>query len=163
MPHAGVLYAITEETVAALLAASTDAELLSVVGTLEEEADEGQRADIDKAWDAIHRTLTDGSLNMSEGAEPLANAILGGKQLYRGDDDIVSLVLAEQVPEVARALARLDEGTFHQRYARLEQSDYAPVYGKKDARIAWEYFASVVLLYEHAAASGRAVMFTIYR
>jgi hypothetical protein len=163
MAHRGVLFAVTGETVAALLAASSDAALRSVVGTLEEEADEGHLAEVDRAWDAIHRTLTDGSLRVSEANDPLAKAILGGKQLHRGDDDIVSLVLAEEVPEIARALAQIDEQTFLQRYLRLEQSDYAPAYGKKDARIAWEYFGNVVLLYAQAAASGRAVVFTIYR
>jgi hypothetical protein len=67
------------------------------------------------------------------------------------------------VPEVARALAEIDPEAFRERYLRLGASDYVAAYGKNDARIAWEYFGNVVLLYAHAAAIGRAVVFTIYR
>jgi hypothetical protein len=61
------------------------------------------RAEIDKAWDAIHRALTDGTLE--PGAFPLGRAILGGRQLHRGDDYIVALVTKLEVPAVAGALA----------------------------------------------------------
>src|SRR5262245_61904140 len=43
-------------------------------------------AETDKAWDAIHRALTDGELGWDNGTYPLNHVILGGERLYNGDD-----------------------------------------------------------------------------
>jgi hypothetical protein len=157
----GVLFAITDDTVNALLAASSDEEVRAVVHEIEWAWDETQLAETDKSWDAMHRALTDGSTKPRRRTDPLALAILGGTKLHRGDDYIVSLVLAEEVPEVARALTGIDEAAFRARYFRLVPPDYSLNYGEEDAEYTCAYFADVVEFYARAAAGGRAVIFTV--
>src|SRR5690349_17131207 len=94
----GVLFAITDERVEALLGAGDDAELMGVVEEIEEAWETPFVAETDKAWDAIHRALTDGSLDNGGGEAPLNRAILGGTHLHQGDDYIVALVPSAEVP-----------------------------------------------------------------
>ncbi|RYZ66010.1 MAG: DUF1877 family protein, partial [Proteobacteria bacterium] len=60
----GVHFAITNDDLAALLNADSDGDVMEVVQSVEErwEANEGFICETDKAWDAIHRCLSDGSL-----------------------------------------------------------------------------------------------------
>lgn len=88
----GVLFAISDVTVAALLAAKSDEDLMEIVESIEEDWDEQFTAETDKAWDAMHRALSDGSLNPEGGSSPLNRAVLGGKHLHQGDEYIVALV-----------------------------------------------------------------------
>src|SRR6185437_13524993 len=44
----------------------------------------------DKAWDGIHRCLTEGKLGSDDGTYPLNAVILGGLPLHQGDDYVVS-------------------------------------------------------------------------
>jgi hypothetical protein len=161
MAGRGVLFALTKEQVKALLAAETDDEVMEVVETVEEAWDEAHLAELDKAWDAMHRALSDGSLDNDGGEAPLNLALLGGKHLYDGDDYVVTLVDADKVPDVAKALAAIDEAAFRERYFRLVPKDYAPEYGEEDLAYTWSNFADVVSLYAQAAREGRAVVFTV--
>lgn len=61
----------------------------------------------DKAWDAIHRSLTDGQLLYETGPFPLAYAVLGGTPLDAGDDYTACLVTSAQVAKAAVALAKV--------------------------------------------------------
>src|SRR5688572_1343825 len=94
----GVLFAITSESAGSLLAATSDDEVMALVKAIEEQWDEEHLAEVDKSWDAMHRALANGTLDMVDTGNPLGRAILNGRQLHQGDDYIVSLVLAEQVP-----------------------------------------------------------------
>jgi hypothetical protein len=58
----GVLFAIDQEELQALRQATSDSEVQAVVAAIEERWDERFLAETDKAWDAIHRCLTDGTL-----------------------------------------------------------------------------------------------------
>ncbi len=79
----GVQVAITEEELGRLLATQSDEELLSVISDdIEEPWDENWLVQTDKAWDAIHRCLTDGKLEYENGDYPLRLCILGGRQLF---------------------------------------------------------------------------------
>jgi hypothetical protein len=82
---------------------------MEIVDEVEErwEEDEGMICETDKAWDAIHRCLTDGSLGFSIGEEPLRLCILGGEQLYQGDEYIVALVTHHKLRALADALAEI--------------------------------------------------------
>lgn len=75
-----------------VLAASNDRDLMEVIERIEETWDKEFLADSDKAWDAIHRCLTDGSLLYESGECPLNHVICGGRQLHRGEEHTVSLV-----------------------------------------------------------------------
>jgi hypothetical protein len=47
-------------------------------------------AESDKAWDAMHRALTDGQLKWDGGEYPLNHVVLGGELLYTQPDYIMS-------------------------------------------------------------------------
>jgi hypothetical protein len=157
----GVLFAIDDATSATLAAASDDDEVREIVSALEGAWDTENLAEVDKAWDAIHRALSDGTLEADGGEFPLNRAILGGRWLHEGDDYIVVLVEKRDVPAVARALAQIDEAAFHERYRAVVPRDYAPEYGDEDLAYSWENFRDVVRLYAQAARAGRAVIFTV--
>ncbi len=78
----------------------------------------------DKAWDAIHHCLTDGSLGDETGELPLNHVKLGGKQLHSGDDYMVCLVTAEQAKDVAKALLPIPKETLRGSYSSIHPDDY---------------------------------------
>ena len=92
----GVHFAIDEQTAARLLAASDDAEIAELIEEIEEEMVGVDHCDSDKAWDAIHRCLTDGLLGFDNGTYPLNAMILGGRQVREADDYIVSPLTPKQ-------------------------------------------------------------------
>ena len=157
----GVLFAIDDETTRALLACASDDEVISVIERVEDAWDQERLTETDKSWDAMHRALSDGTLDTDGGEYPLNRAILGGRSLYGGDDYIVSFVPASEVPDVARALATIDEAAFRERYARLVPDDYAPEYGPLDLTYTWDNFRDVAKLYARAASEHLAVVFTV--
>jgi hypothetical protein len=116
----------------------------------------------DKAWDAIHRCLTDGSLLFVSGEYPLNHCICGGRQLHRGPDYTASFVSARQVKDVAAALDKVTKQWMRKRYSLIDPEDYCEVeLGEEDFGYTWENFLGVRRLYKKAAATGRAVIFTV--
>jgi len=105
----GVLFAITQEEAQRLRAAAgNDEAVLNIVQEEIEQAwDEAHLCETDKAWDAIHRCLGNGTLARGKG--PLSLCILGGQQLHRDPNYIISLLTPEQVKAVANALRPLDK------------------------------------------------------
>lgn len=79
-------FAITSERERLLLAADDEGDRDAVDELLEdiEELwdDDALKVDTDKAWDTIHRCLTDGTLEPEGGEYPLSYAILGGRHLH---------------------------------------------------------------------------------
>src|SRR5687768_16229537 len=70
--------------------------------------------DVDKAWDAIHRSLTGdqtpgGMLTPGAGRGPLKLCVLGEEQLIEADHHTVALVKPGTVRRVATALAKVDQ------------------------------------------------------
>jgi hypothetical protein len=163
MAGRGVLFALTDDTAESLLAASSDEQVMEIVESVEEAWDEENVAETDRAWNAIHRALADGSLDPAGGSYPLNRAIFGGKHLHRGDHYIVAFVAKSEVGDVARALAAISQEGFRERYHRLVPKDYAPEYGDEDLEYAWEWFGRLPGFYARAAQDGRAVIFTVDR
>ena len=86
----GVHFAITDEDLGILLAAKSDDQIREVISDgIEERWDEDWLVQTDDAWAAIHRCLTDGNLECENGEYPLRICILGGRQLYSGDDYVI--------------------------------------------------------------------------
>ena len=113
----GVHFAIEAAEAERLTLAGNDAELLTIVQEeIEERWDKEWLCQTDKAWDAIHRCLTDGRLTSGNGEYPLSLCILGGQALYSGDDFIVRLVAPDQAADVGRALSTVTEQEFRRRY-----------------------------------------------
>ena len=160
----GVHFALTADDVAALQAFEDEQERVSFLQDELEDRYLAQpqtyAAESDKAWDAMHRALSDGKLSWDGGTFPLSHAVLGGKPLYSGDDYIMSVKTPEQVRAIASALERLTEAEFLQRYNHIDSKSYDGEMGDEDFNYTWEWFQGVRSLYVLAAAEGRFVLFT---
>jgi hypothetical protein len=156
----GVHFAPTADEAGRLLAAEGNDAILAVVDEIEERWDEPWLAQSDKAWDAIHRCLSNGTLYYDEGEYPLNRTVLGGKHLYDGDDYVVSYVAPNEVKDIAAALAPMTEESFRARYDLIDADDYDGEKGNEDFKYTWENFLGIRGLYKKAAAEGRAVVFT---
>jgi len=113
----------------------------------------------DKAWNAIHRCLTDGRLLYESGPFPLAYAVLGGRPLDVGDDYTACLTSAAQVRKVSKALAGIDEAWMRKRYQALSKTDYGEC-SADDFDYTWENMQGLRTFLAKAAKAGRAVLFT---
>lgn len=117
-------------------------------------------AESDKAWDAMHRALSDGELTWDGGAYPLNHAVLAGELLYSEPDYIMSLKAPEQVRDIANALLDLDEQAFKRRYFAIDPEDYGGPVDDEDFAYTWDWFQNIRRLYTKAAAENRFVLFT---
>ena len=162
----GVHFAIEPEIVSRLKAAGSNDELLAVVSEVEELWQKEWLCATAKAWDAIHRCLTGGSMETRPQPYPLALAVLGGEQLYRPESEhwqnyFVCLVEAGKVPDVARAMEALSQEDMRRRYFALDPQQYDGPMGEEDWQYTWAYFAKLRSFYRKAADSARAVVFTV--
>ena len=116
----------------------------------------------DKAWNAIHRCLTDGSLLYVSGEYPLNHCICGGRQLFRSRDYTIAYVSTLQAKDVACALVKITKTWMRKRYDHLDPDEYDEVeIGDEDFGYTWENFLDVRRFYKKAADSDRAVIFTV--
>lgn len=161
----GVLFAITSADAKRLLSAyqseDGDKEVMAVIEDIEEQWDENWLHETDKAWDAIHRCLTDGQLKYDTGEYPLNCCILGGTLLYDGDDYIISLKSSEQVSSISDALKNIDEVMLQQRYAKIDAKTYDGEIGEEDFEYTFDWFRELPEFYVKAAKNGRSVVFTV--
>ena len=158
----GVHFALTEDQYNRVCDCKSDEEIIELIQEeIEEEWDEVWLRETDKAWDAIHRCLTDGKLEWNNGSFPLNAVIVGGKQLHEGDDYIISLVTPEQVGSIADAIKSIDIDTLRKGYEQIKQTDYDGKIGDEDFEYTWEWFKGLPSLYEKAAENGRAVLFSV--
>jgi len=162
MSARGVHFAITPAQEKRLLAAKSDRKIMELVEEIEDDWERPFVVETDKAWDAIHRCLTDGSLLYVSGEYPLNHCICGGRQLFRGRDYTVSYVTAPQVKDVASALAKLTKTRMRKRYDQLDPEEYNEAeMGDEDFEYTWENFLDVRRFYKKAVEAGRAVIFTV--
>lgn len=160
----GVHMALTEEDVAALRWVEDEQQRLTF---FQEEIEEfyftdpkTYVAESDKAWDAIHRTLTNGTLTCDEGAYPLSHVVLGGESLYSQPDYIMSLKNPQHARDIAAALRGISEVEFRKGYNAIDPTDYGHDLTDEDFDYTWPWFQNVRDLYRHAASEGRYVLFT---
>ncbi|WP_433220890.1 YfbM family protein [Dactylosporangium sp. CS-047395] len=157
-----MLFALTESRDEALVATRDDVEVRAFVADVEGAWDEDWLCEVDKAWDAMHRCLTDGTLRLGRhGGGPLELAVLGGGQHYEGGEYIVAHILADQVPAVAEALDSVDEAWLRERYDLIDPDDYQGALEDEDFEYTWHYLQDVRNFYKRAAAVGRSVIFTV--
>ncbi|MFT4172797.1 MAG: YfbM family protein [Rhodocyclaceae bacterium] len=161
----GVHFALTDQDVATLRAFDHEHERLEHLQEDIEERymadDDGYAAESDKAWDAMHRLLADGTLAPNGGAYPLNHAVLGGESLYSDVDYIMSLKTPAQVQAISAALAAMTETEFRRRYDGIDADSYDSALSDEDFEYTWEWFQSVRDLYARAATEGRYVLFTV--
>lgn len=156
----GVHFAIEAAQAERLLAAEDDEELVGIVKDEIEEAWE-LAFETDKAWDALHRCLSNGTLLSDEGEPPLNRVFFGGRTLNEGDDYFVVLVTPAEVKEIAAALAGVTEAWLRSRYFDVPFPDYQGEKSEED----WQYtlgnFEGLPEFFAHAAREGRHVIFTL--
>ncbi|MFG2245776.1 YfbM family protein [Spirillospora sp. NPDC048823] len=157
----GVHFAITADHERLLLWAGDrgGAEVGEILEDIEETwNDDGLSVSSDKAWDAIHRCLGDGSLDPDGGEYPLSHVLLGGRHLH-GEYYVVYVTGAE-VRDVAEALYRVDKMWLRQRFDAIDDGDYSGPHDDEDFDYTWENFLGIRTFYARAANAGRAVIFT---
>lgn len=163
MSRLGVHFALSSEQADSIwdpYLEQDDEAVMAAVDAIEDTWDEEHLQETDKAWDPIHRVLSDGTLEWEGGEWPLKGAVLGGECLYFGDDYIVRYVIDDEVKEIAAALDGVTEAWFRERFARLPAHGYAKGVEDEDFAYAWHWFDAMRAFYRKAAAAGRAVMFT---
>lgn len=158
MSGRGVLFAIDDDELEKLGNATTDAQVLAIVSEIEERWEHA--CELDKAWDAIHRALTDGRLALDNGRPPLSNVILGGTLLVSSEAAIVSVKPTDRVEAIARALRAWDAARFRAAYQRIDRSDYGEL-DEEDLTYTLAWFERLAPFYEQAARSERAVLFSV--
>jgi hypothetical protein len=162
MSYLGVLFSLDKKTVDQLKSFSDDEDRLDYLqGDIEEIYFEDHPewvCELDKAWDAIHRTLTDGNLEWKNGEYPLNHFILGGEILYSEDDYIISLKSPQQVSDIYNALAKVTAEQFKEKYLRIDKKAYET--SDEDLEYTWEWFDQSREFWKRAAADQRYVLFT---
>lgn len=163
MARRGVHFALSSSDVKKLLAITDPEQLVEVISEeLEEKylADDTWSFQFDKAWDALHRSLTDGQLLYASGPFPLAYAVLGGRPLDAGEDYTACLVEPDQVNEAAVALASVTQDWLRARYFALDPELYGDPLTEEDFEYTWSNFLGLPEFFERAAKAKRSVLFT---
>lgn len=123
----------------------------------------GMAIDVDKAWHGLHYVVTG---TAQGGHAPLSMAVLGGTEIG-GDVGYgpAKYLTPEEVKEVAKALAGLDEAALRAKFNPKAMAD-AKVYpedlweGEDDAfEYLLENFAMLSIFFQDASARGNAVLF----
>jgi hypothetical protein len=159
----GVHFALSDSDYARIIATDDPEALVELIQEdIEERYLDAPEASFqsDKAWDAIHRCLTDGSLLYETGPFPLALAVLGGRALDAGDDYTACLVEKGEVRAVAKALRSVSRSWFEERFATLGTTDYAGPGDEEDLEYTWSRFQGLREFFSTAAGAGRPVLFT---
>jgi hypothetical protein len=157
----GVHFAITASRAEELLAAKDDDDLLAIVDEIEEEW--AIVYETDKAWDALHRCLSNGTLNSMEGEAPLNQVFFGGNTLNTEDDYFVVLATPTQVKAISVALATVTEPWLKRRYFDVPFPGYHGEKSEEDWQYTKNNFDGLPAFYALAAAANSYVIFTVSR
>lgn len=159
----GLHFALDADQVTALKAVDEEDRVDFVQEEFEEtfwSTDKSRAQETDKAWDAIHRALTDGTLEWEGQDYPLNHVIYGGELLYGGDDYIMSLKSPKEVRDVASALSGINREKLRDGYDRIDADSYGIPLSDEDFDYTWHWFQELVTFYQRAAAAGHSVLFT---
>ncbi|MCI8422527.1 MAG: YfbM family protein [Lawsonibacter sp.] len=121
--------------------------------------------DLDKAWDAIHRALTNGKLEYGGKHAPGSWVILGGEVL-RGDqageeDYIVTCKNPHQVLRVSRFLQTMPEEAFRVLYFSIDPEEYGFELSEDDFEYTWSNLEDSIPFWNNAAEKGFWVLFDV--
>jgi hypothetical protein len=160
----GVHFALTEKEAAHLRSLDDEQARVEHLQEIIEETYFGEypdlKAESDKSWDAMHRTLADGKMDWKGGQYPLNHTVLAGESLYTSSDYIMSLKTPQQVRDIAAALPAISEDEFRRRYFAIDAKSYGSRLSDEDFQYTWDYFQEVRNLYTRASQEGRFVLFT---
>jgi hypothetical protein len=159
----GVHFALLEKDARRLQRAKDDDALQEVLEEIEERWDKRWLQETDKAWDAIHRCLTDGYLY--SGSTPLHRVIYAETNLSfafdEEDDYFASLLTPRRVQGVADAIRGITKAWMRARYFALPADDYDGHIDEDDFDYTWGWFVALRRFYQRAAKAGRWVSFTV--
>ena len=160
----GVLFSLDKKEVDKLKAFRLDKDRLEY---LQEEIEEAyfdkypeRVAELDKSWDALHRSLTDGKLEYTNGIFPLSHVILGGEPLYFEGDYIMSLKTPDEVKQISPAIDKVDETHLKIGYQKIDTNDYGFPLTDDDFEYTWTWFESSKKFWRLAANENRYILFT---
>jgi Domain of unknown function (DUF1877) len=160
----GVLFSLDEKEVNKLKTLKSDRDRLEY---LQEEIEEiyferypDRVSELDKSWDALHRSLTDGKLEYTNGQYPLSHIILGGEILYFEGDYIMTLKTPEQVKQIAFEINNIDEKYLKNGYNKINVDDYGFPLTDDDFQYTWDWFDGSKEFWKLAADENRFVLFT---
>jgi hypothetical protein len=161
----GVLFSLDEKTVSKLKSFKSDEQRLDFLQEDIEETimnNEPERfAEFDKSWDALHRSLTDGKFEWTNGTFPLNHVILGGQQIYHKDDYIMSLKTPEQVKKISFAIEKISREDLRKGYNNIDSKDYGFDLTDEDFEYTWTWFQDSLEFWKKAASEKRYVLFTV--
>jgi Domain of unknown function (DUF1877) len=160
----GVLFALSSSQREHLLKlGSDDARLEYIQEDIEAAWDEAHLLETDKAWDAIHRCLTDGTLSIVPSSNPLSKLILGGKQLYSDTQRyIINLIEHDELLQISTALKTVTKEWMQARYEQLRNTDYPQgLISEQDWQYTWDWFSGIPDFIAKADREGRSVIFTV--
>lgn len=160
----GVFFALSPAQREHLLALSSDSERLEYIQEdIEAAWDEPHLLETDKAWDAIHRCLTDGTLTPAPNSGPLSKLILGGKQLHSDTQTyIVNLVEHDELSPILAALETVSPAWMKNQYEQLRGTDYPQeLISEQDWQYTWDWFSGIPDFIARADREGRSVIFTV--
>ena len=164
MAFLGVHFALTDEEVDYLRSLDDERKRLDHLQEVIEEEYLAEHkeyaAESDKAWDAMHRALSDGKLTWDGGSYPLNYVVLGGELLYTNPDYIMSLKTPTQVKEISESLKSIAPDDFRNRYFAIDAESYGFPLTEDDLEYTWEWFQNVRDLYFRAAIELRYILFT---
>ncbi len=131
---------------------------MEIIEEIEERWDRDWLCETDKAWDAIHRCLTDGSLSFG-------NSVRHKCVLGPGSEDeesfLINLLTAAEVQEVAKELSAIGQVALRQGYDAIDADEYDGKLSDDDFAYTWENFDDLRAFYQKAASAGRGVVFTV--
>ena len=160
----GVLFSLDETTVSRLLSFEADEDRLDFLQNEIEEvimtSDPERFAELEKSWDALHRSLTDGRLEWANGTYPLNHVVLGGREIYFQDDYIMSLKSPEQVEDIAAAVANISEDDMRRGFYNIDAPDYGFELSDDGFEHTWSWFIESIPFWTKAASEKRYVLFT---
>ena len=130
-----------------------------------DEMEQVDSCDLDKAWDAIHRALTNGKLEYGGKNPPGCWVILGGEVL-RGDregeeDYLVVCKSPKQVRQVDLFLQGMTEQAFRRLYFAIDPGEYNYPMDEEDFGYTWEYLSGSRPFWHNAAEKGLWVLFDV--
>ena len=160
----GVHFGLTEEQLTALRSQTDESARLAYLQEELEvhffESEPNFKAESDKSWDALHRSLADGQLTYTSGPEPLRYVVLGGEPLFTGEEYIMSLKTRQQVKAVAEALPNVTPEVLRLGYDRISEEDYGLELSDEDFEYTWQWFVGIREFWLRADNAGRYVLFT---
>jgi uncharacterized protein DUF1877 len=160
----GVFFALSSSDKERLLALKSDNERMDYIKEEIEEAwDEAHLLQTDKAWDAIHRCLTDGTLTVRRSSNPLGKLIAGGIQLHSDTQTyVINLIESSELPELSTALKEVTKEWLKKRYDQLRSTDYPQEFiSEEDWEYTWDWFSDIPEFVARTVAEGRSIIFTV--